>query len=216
MNTRESISAMPPNAYLLIQAWQQQLEAEHQLRHHFYEIVDENTKMEFINGQIVFHSPVKKRHGGAVGRIFALVSGYCDYFELGWTGVEKMMVSLTRNDYEPDVCFWAKEKADLFNDDQMHFPAPDLVVEVLSKKTAKTDRTIKYTDYEAHGVLEYWIVDAVKKRVEQYILINGQYRLRFADSTGTIRSEALKGFAVEVEDIFNNVSVLKLLQPLIS
>ena len=83
-------------------------------------------------------------------------------------------------------------------------------------KKGTGNRTTKYTDYEAHGVLEYQIVDSVKKKVAQYILINSQYQLRFADSTGTIRSEALKAFAIETEDIFNNVAVLKLLQPLIS
>jgi len=206
---------MPPNAYLLIQQWQKQLETEHQLRHHFYEIIDENTKMEFINGQIVFHSPVKKRHGDATGLIFTLINCYTNQFDLGWTGIEKMLVSLTRNDYEPDVCFWKKEKSDLFEDDQMHFPAPGLVVEVLSRKTAKTDRTTKYVDYEAHGVQEYWIVDPVKKKVEQFVLINGEYRLRFNDSTGLMKSEAVAGFEIEVEQIFDNTPILKTMQPLL-
>lgn len=208
-------SKIPPHAYLLMQEWQKELEAEQKLRHHFYEIVDENSKMEFINGMIIFNSPVKKVHSVATGRIFSLISSYVEYLELGWTGVEKVLVSLTRNDYEPDVCFWKKETADTFEEEQMHFPAPDFVVEVLSKKTAKIDRTIKFVDYEAHGVSEYWIVEPVKKVIEQYILINGNYHLRFKGIAGTIKSEAIAGFEIEVEDIFSNTPVLKLLKYLL-
>jgi len=80
------------------------------------------------------------------------------------------MVELTRNDYEPDLCFWGKEKSAGFTDETMLHPAPDFVVEILSKKTAKTDRTTKFQDYADHGVPEYWIIDPRIKTVEQYWL----------------------------------------------
>ena len=73
------------------------------------------------------------------------------------------MISLTRNDYEPDICYFNKEKSQHFTDDQLLFPAPDLVVEVLSKSTEQTDRTIKFKDYENHNVLEYWIIHPIEK-----------------------------------------------------
>jgi Uma2 family endonuclease len=99
----------------------------------------------------------------------------------------------------------------------MQFPAPDLVIEILSPKTAKTDRTTKYVDYEAHGVHEYWIVDPKKKQVEQFILINGQYYLRFKGSDGDIKSEAVEGFIIDVEAVVDsemmNQELVKMLIP---
>ena len=53
--------------------------------------------------------------------------------------------------------------------------APDLVVEILSKSTAKTDRDKKFFKYEMYGVKEYWIVDPFMKRVEVYHLIEGKF-----------------------------------------
>ncbi len=200
-----------PNLLLLMEHAQLKLQEEKTLRQHFYKIIDENTKMEFINGEIVFQSPVKKMHNEATGNIYILLKLFVNKFNLGWVGIEKTLVSLTRNDYEPDVCFWKKEKADKFRDDQMQFPAPDLVVEVLSPKTAKIDRTTKYIDYEAHGVKEYWIVDPKKKEIEQYILINGQYYLRFKGNDGAVMSEAVEGFATEVETLFNQNSLNEVL-----
>lgn len=75
----------------------------------------------------------------------------------------------------PDVCFWKQEKAEQFTAEQMKLPAPELIVEVLSKGTAKRDRAtsvggVKFTDYAANGIGEYWIVNPGKQTVEQYEL----------------------------------------------
>ena len=80
------------------------------------------------------------------------------------------MITLQRNDYEPDICFFDKQKAKYFKEGQRLFPAPDFVVEILSKGTKKNDRTVKFQDYEANGVIEYLIIDPIKKVVELYRL----------------------------------------------
>ena len=51
----------------------------------------------------------------------------------------------------------------------MQFPPPDLVVEVLSESTEKRDRGVKFEDFAAHGVGEYWMIDADKETLEQYL-----------------------------------------------
>ncbi|MFN8348078.1 MAG: Uma2 family endonuclease [Spirosomataceae bacterium] len=196
-----------PNLPLLIEQARIRLEAEKVIRQHFYETVDENTKMEFINGEIIFQSPVKKMHNEATGNLYMLIKLYTSKHDLGWTGVEKVLVSLTRNDYEPDVCFWKKDRAQHFTEDQMQFPAPNLVIEVLSPKTSKIDRTTKYVDYEAHGVHEYWIVDPKKKQIEQFILINGHFYLRFKGTEGFLKSESMEGFTLDVEAVFDSVKM---------
>lgn len=48
------------------------------------------------------------------------------------------------------------------------YGAPDLVGEVLSKTTAKNDRSKKKYTYAKYGVKEYWIVDIWSKSVEVY------------------------------------------------
>lgn len=50
---------------------------------------------------------------------------------------------------------------------------PDLVVEVLSPKTARYDRRHKKEVYEKCGVKEYWIVDPANRTIEQYLLQDG-------------------------------------------
>ena len=127
-----------PDAYRLMAKMQTALEQEQALRKHFYEIVEENRKMEFINGEIIFHSPVKKRHNSATIYLANIFENYTARYDLGYVGVEKIMISLTRNDYEPDIVFFREEIAATLAEDQMQFPAPDFVVEVLSPSTEKT------------------------------------------------------------------------------
>jgi Uma2 family endonuclease len=126
------------------------------------------------------------------------------------------MISLTRNDYEPDICFFNKSTSDKFDPKQMQFPPPDFVVEVVSPSTEHNDRVIKFEDYAAHGIKEYWIVDPDKKVIEQYILDKDKYELFLKSDNGLIKSKAVPGFEIPIESVFNEDENLKVLKSLIS
>ena len=168
-----------PDAVLFARKLENALQAERQKRRHFYEIIGEEKRMEFINGEIVFHSPSPFYEIKAFGNLLNLISTFVSKNKLGEITFGKTLISLTRNDYEPDLCFFGNNKAKNFNPDQTQFPAPDFVVEVLSDSTEKNDRETKFKDYAAHGVGEYWIIDAEKETVEQYFLNNETYELLF-------------------------------------
>ena len=79
------------------------LVAEQQRRAEFYAQIDEERKVEFINGQMIFQSPVKLRYNNAARNLLVLLSVYSSHHQLGLVGFEKLLVTLTRNDYEPDI-----------------------------------------------------------------------------------------------------------------
>lgn len=54
------------------------------------------------------------------------------------------------------------------------YGAPDFIVEVLSRSTARKDMGIKLEKYERAGVREYWMVDLKQKRVLVYDFANGR------------------------------------------
>ena len=139
-------------------------------RERFYDEMTEEQKVEFINGEVFMHSPAKVRHTATVGYLYRLLSFHVDRNDLGWVGVEQNLICLTRNDYEPDVVFYGPEKAALLQPDQMKLPAPDFIAEVLSPSTERHDRGVKFDDYAAHGIREYWLIDPVGNAVEQYAL----------------------------------------------
>ena len=182
-------------------------------RQEFYNLITENDKAEFIHGQVILHSPVRIEHYVSTELLMRLLSIYVDKHQLGMVGMEKLMVHLTRNSYEPDVCFWDYEKSNQFIEGQMLFPAPDFAVEVLSKSTEKTDRGVKMADYAAHGVSEYWLIHPTKRFIEKYVLREENYRLeRIYTIEDTIKSLAVKGFHVSVIAIFDRIENMKELQ----
>ncbi len=192
------------DAQFIVDVVQERLRSEAHKRREYYDLVHENLKAEFINGEIVFHSPVKKRHWTVSMELSARLHNWAKDRNLGIVGVEKVMVSLTRNDYEPDICFFSKERSEQFDAEQMKFPAPDFVVEILSPSTEKNDRTVKFLDYALHGVREYWIVDPEKHTVEQYVLHHGEFDLRQKlTEKGVCESIVVDGFSVEVEQLFH-------------
>jgi Uma2 family endonuclease len=173
-------------------------------RQHFIDTVLESEKAEFINGKKVVHSPAKFKHTATIGNLYRLLSTYVMFHDLGWVGFEKVLISLTRNDYEPDICFFNAETAATFQPDQMRFPAPDLVVEVLSASTQANDRGIKFEDYASHGVSEYWIIDPDSETVEQYRLAGERYDLAIKAQTGELRSIAVPDFVIPVRSLFDD------------
>ena len=205
-----------PDAALFARKLESALKAEQKKRQHFYQIVEENKKMEFINGEIIFHSPVKLQHNDATVLLGMLLKTFVAKYELGFVGLEKIMISLTRNDYEPDICFFGNEKANEFKRNQVQFPAPDFVVEVLSESTEKNDRETKFQDYAAHGVKEYWIIDAEKQTIEQYWSQNEQYELLLKSKSGEINSVVLPEFKIPVRSVFDATENVKTLTDLVN
>ena len=164
-SVRQQLFNMPMLPKLMVE-FANDLELERQKRNAFYEWVTPDMKVEFINGEIIEHSPAADEHNFSRHQLAKVVSTFVDLHELGESRDEKAMISLTRNDYEPDIAFWKKSKSAKFKSTQTHYPAPDWVVEILSDSTAKRDRGVKFEDYAAHGILEYWIIDSKKKIVD--------------------------------------------------
>jgi len=196
-----------------IQAFWKQEEAR---RKQFYQDIVEDKKMEFINGEVYFQSPVKLRHNEAGKLLLKLLDTYVNANDLGFVGYEKMLISLSRNDYEPDLCFWRTEIASAFRPEQMQFPAPDLVVEILSESTEKIDRGIKFEDYAEHQVTEYWIIDPEKQVLEQYVLEEGTYALKHkARNQEIIFCQVLPGFDIPARAVFDKDENVKVLRQLL-
>lgn len=193
------------------------LRDDEQLRRaRFVDDAPADRKVEFINGSEIVHSPVSLAHNDVLTRLGTLLSAHVRRHGLGSVGIEKLMVSLTRNDYEPDLCFFSSERAAGFAADQRRFPAPDFIVEILSHSTEDRDRGVKFVDYAAHRVGEYWIVDPDAETVEKYTPVDGEYRLALKLHDGSVTCDAAAGFTIPVRAIFADAENLAALSALLA
>ena len=187
----------------LIQQAQHALATERKLREKFYADITPEHKWEFIQGEVIMHSPALNRHLVAAKGLFGLLDSHARVHQLGAVYIEKAMTCFPRNDYEPDVMFFGTAKLGLITPDTLRFPIPDLIVEVLSPSTEKRDRGIKFTDYALHGVPEYWIIDTVAETVELYRLDGDAYPPVQAQNDGVLVSDVVAGFEIPVKAIFD-------------
>ena len=81
-------------------------QAEQRRRAQFVEEIDESVKAEFINGEVIIHSPARLAHSEVVLRASILLSCYANRHKLGQVLVEKTLIRCRRNDYEPDINFF--------------------------------------------------------------------------------------------------------------
>lgn len=83
--------------------------------------------------------------------------------------------------------------------------APDLIVELLSESTRKTDALVKRKLHERFGVQEYWIVDPEPGTVKIYRLVEQRYT-RLAElsleSADAMATPLLPDMTVSLTEIF--------------
>ena len=203
----------------IIQQVQSTLADEQNRRRAFYEWMDEDMKTEFINGEIVVHSPALDKHSSVVMLLGTLLNVFVNARNLGLVRVEKALVELTRNSYEPDICYFGLDKSASISPELLYYPAPDLVVEVLSESTKKNDREVKFEDYAAHGVAEYWIIDPKRQTIETFTI---DANTEAYAATGifkigqSVSSTILPNFTIPVKAIFDNNANVAALRGLLS
>ena len=102
---------------------------------------------------------------------------------------------------QPDV-FWMAENGRCVNKNHRFYGPPELIVEILSPRTARYDRTRKFDLYEKYGVTEYWIVDVDVRTIEVWTLQSGVYERVGHFLSGAAFESPVLGQRVETAPIF--------------
>jgi Uma2 family endonuclease len=102
---------------------------------------------------------------------------------------------------QPDLCIIC----DLTKlDEKGCIGAPDMIIEILSPKTAKKDIKDKFQLYEENGVKEYWIVSPENRLVDVFVLKeDNKYHLigKFADDD-MVKVNIFEDFEINLAEIF--------------
>ena len=169
------------------------------------EFEGEDAYYELINGQIVRKSAPALIHQETSILLASKMLNHVLGKKLGKVFTAPTDVYLNeQNHVMPDIFFVSnKNKKILDYKEGVVIGVPDLIVEILSPSTMGKDRFDKKKAYKEAGVLEYWLVDPNNRAVEVYENKKGQFEnFSFAAEKGVIKSKILKGFEIDVNDIF--------------
>lgn len=193
------------------------LDDEQRARRQFRDRLEDGVRREFINGEVIEHMSSRDiHHIVCLDNLHVLILTFVRLRKLGAVRREQALTEFPRNDYCPDICFWNNDH-DIGDDPQQRvYPPPSMIVEVLSPSTERRDRGDKFTDFEAHDVQEYWIVDPELRLIEQYVAGSGGYQQVAANADGCIHSVAIPGLVIPVTAAFNEDVQLETLESILA
>jgi Uma2 family endonuclease len=167
----------------------------------YFRLPETNKIIELSEGRLIISPSPTTQHQQIISKLHFLIYSHILNNNLGEVVTSPMDVRLWKgNIRQPDIVFMSNEHRKRIT--KRYFGVPDLVMEILSKGTAKVDKEEKFQEYERAGVLEYWIVDPFKKNITVYSLENGIYELFGKWGIGEIaKSKLLDGFEVSIDGV---------------
>jgi Uma2 family endonuclease len=160
---------------------------------------DEDTLAEWVDGEVVMYSLASRRHQEIALFLGQVIGLYVEQRGLGKLLVPPFQMKLEKSGREPDLLFVANEHLERLKETYLG-GAADLVVEIIWQESAGRDRGEKFYEYAQGGVLEYWLIDPLRRWAEFYQLEEeGRYAAAFSGQAGVYRSRVMPGFWLRVE-----------------
>lgn len=182
----------------------------------FLDWADEDTRAEWVNGEVVFMGQVSRLHQEVGAFLLPLLKLFVEVYQLGVVFYESfpMKPGADLPGRLPDILFVAQENLERVKAHGLEGPA-DLAVEIISLESRTRDRGEKFYEYEQGGVRECWLIDPLRKQAEFYQLgDDGIYRLIPPDGASIYHSAVLPGLWLKVDWLWQqplptSLSVLK-------
>jgi Uma2 family endonuclease len=171
--------------------------------HEYFRQAESMRPMELVYG--VVREPPAPRYGhqSVLTHLGALMDMHVREQRLGRVCVSPIDVVLDVDAalvVQPDIIFVAEERRAIIR--ERVFGAPDLVVEVLSPRTAARDRTTKVEWYAHYGVRECWLVNTSQRAVEILDLGRGASARRRFNRDAIPASTVFPAWNIPVHEIF--------------
>jgi Uma2 family endonuclease len=162
-------------------------------------------RYEIIDGELLVTPSPMTRHQRVLGNFYWWVRSHLEKSPIGEVFFAPYDVVLSDiNVVEPDLLFFSNARMDRLTRKNAQ-GAPDLVVEVLSESTRRTDEIRKRKLFERFDVLEYWIVDPELDTVKIYRRAGERFDrpIELSSEAGdTLTTPLLPGFKAPLAKLF--------------
>lgn len=161
---------------------------------------DEEWTGEWVDGEVELMSPVGNRQSQLQCWLSCVLLGYISHHQLGEVRGPDFPIRIPRprRRRRPDLLFVAAARTSILMSTYCDGP-PDLALEIVAPESTSRDYRVKYQEYEAFGIREYWIVDPQAEIVEAAALDpQGVYQpIPLID--GAITSAVVSGWSIKPE-----------------
>lgn len=164
---------------------------------------NDRNRYEILEGELTVTPAPGTKHQSASANLFKLLSRHIDEHDLGKLFYAPIDLILAPTIIlQPDLLFVFSAHQHIITERAIE-GVPDLVIEILSPTTSRTDRVNKAQIYARYGVSVYWIVDPEHEAIEIYLLEADGYRLTVTlqGATSTL-APPFKEFEIAARDVF--------------
>src|SRR5262245_22217215 len=163
-------------------------------------ILDDDERVELIDGEIVEMTPIGPPHASVVARINALFAAHLGVAVIVWPQ-NPFVLRRQTSQFQPDLAL-LRPRADFYG---ARHPEPAdalLVIEVMDSSVAR-DRRVKLPIYARAGVDEVWLVHAVTGTIEVCRQPRGSiyHDRRILDRSAALAPLAFPDLALTVADL---------------
>jgi Uma2 family endonuclease len=166
---------------------------------------DDGKRHEIIDGDHFVTPSSSVRHQDVGGNVYFHLRAFLRDHPIGRVLIAPTDVVLSPTDVVvPDLLFVSREHQSIVTAKNVQ-GAPDLVLEVLSNSSRRTDEMIKRKLYQRFGVVEYWVADPEVDRLRIYRRKGDVFALavELAVETGdSLTTPLLPGLSVPLAEIF--------------
>jgi Uma2 family endonuclease len=138
---------------------------------------NDRNRYEILEGELTVTPAPSTKHQTVSGNLFVRLAHHIRERDLGklfYAPIDLILESTSV--LQPDLLFVSKVRQRIITEKAIE-GVPDLVIEILSPGTSRTDRVTKAQLYARHGVPAYWIVDPEQEVIEIYLPDADGYRL---------------------------------------
>jgi Uma2 family endonuclease len=145
---------------------------------HYLELPNDGNRYEIINGELYVSPAPSTKHQLASINLSIVLGTHVKANSLGLLLAAPCDLLLANGAVvQPDLLFVSKARLDIIADANVQGP-PDLVIEIISPSSTKTDQDTKRQLYEEYKVENYWIFEPLERWVRAYGLgADGLYEL---------------------------------------
>ena len=164
-------------------------------------LLNEDSRVELIEGELIEMAPIGSPHGGNVKRFIRLFSKVIG--DKAIIAAQDPVVLSGYSEPEPDIAL-LRWRADDYEQSHPHPEDVLLLIEV-SDSTLRYDRDVKIPLYAKNGIPEVWLLDIQSRQLEIYREpINGEYRQRDCRRTGQIAPMLCPDAVIDLAELFPN------------
>lgn len=170
----------------------------------YLELPNDRNRYEILEGELEVNPAPNVAHQRAVVNLSYLLVAHTRAHRLGQVLVAPTDVILSDiTVVQPDLLFISSERASIVLPQHVR-GAPDLVVEVISPTSEKTDRDVKRQLYARYGVRCYWLVDPAARTLTAFMLDGDRYRpVASASGDQEFRAAPFEDLAIPLADVWD-------------